>query len=32
MLINNKPFKEWTEKDINTLIGNDDFRECQFLD
>lgn len=32
MLINEKPYKQWTEDDLRTLLNNDDFREGQFLD
>lgn len=32
MKINNKTFKDWTEADLVTLLNNEDFRECQFLD
>lgn len=32
MKINDKNFKDWTEDDIRTLLGNDIYRESQFLD
>lgn len=32
MMINNNRFKDWTEDDLRTLLGNEDFRESQSLD
>lgn len=32
MNVNGKSYKDWTENDLRTLINNEDFRECQFLD